>query len=152
MKPCRHSWGVKPVLNRFRLEFPSLPGNVGLARVAVAAFTAQLDPTVEELDDLKGAVSEAVTNAIIHGYGNSPEGMITIEAVLFGDAIEICVEDGGKGIEDVNRAMEAEFSSDPERLGLGFNFMRSFMDSVQVDSAPGRGTRVVMRKQFGPRH
>ncbi|MEW6181685.1 MAG: anti-sigma F factor [Bacillota bacterium] len=152
MKHWRRLGGVRPVLNRFRLEFPSLPDNIGLARVTVAAFAAQLDPTVEELDDLKGAVSEAVTNAIIHGYDNSPDGLVTLEAVLFGDAIEICVEDGGKGIDDISRAMEAEFSSDPERLGLGFNFMRSFMDTIQVDSAPGRGTRVVMRKQFGPHH
>lgn len=143
---------VKPVLNRFRLEFPSRPDNVALARVTVAAFAAQLDPTVEELDDIKGAVSEAVANSIVHGYDSSTDGIVILEAVLYGDAIEICVEDSGKGIEDVSKAMEPEFSSDPERLGLGFSFMRSFMDSVQVDSTPGKGTRVVMRKQFAPRH
>jgi stage II sporulation protein AB (anti-sigma F factor) len=143
---------VKQVLNRFRLEFPSRAENVSLARVAVVAFAAQLDPTIEELDDIKGAVSEAVTNGIIHGYDASPEGSIVVEAVLYGDAIEICIEDSGKGIKDVPQAMEPDFSSDPERLGLGFSFMQSFMDSVQVDSAPGRGTRVIMRKQFAPRH
>lgn len=140
------------MLNRFRLEFPSRPDNVGLARVTVAAFAAQVDPTLEELDDVKGAVSEAVANAIIHGYDNSPDGIVTVEGVLYGDAIEVFVEDSGKGIENVSRAMEPEFSTDPERLGLGFSFMRTFMDSVSVDSVPGRGTRVVMRKQFAQRH
>ncbi|HIE11943.1 MAG TPA: anti-sigma F factor [Desulfotomaculum sp.] len=140
------------MLNRFRLEFPSRPDNVGLARVTVAAFAAQIDPTLEELDDIKGAVSEAVANAIVHGYDNSPDGVVTVEGVLYGDAIEVFVEDSGKGMEDVGQAMEPEFSTDPERLGLGFSFMQTFMDSVSVDSVPGRGTRVVMRKQFARRH
>lgn len=140
------------MLNRFRLEFPSRPDNVGLARVTVAAFAAQIDPTLEELDDIKGAVSEAVANAIVHGYDNSPDGVVTVEGVLYGDAIEVSVEDSGKGMEDVGRAMEPEFSTDPERLGLGFSFMQTFMDSVSVDSVRGRGTRVVMRKQFARRH
>lgn len=143
---------VGRVLNRFRLEFPSRPENVGLARVAVAAFAAQLDPTLEELDEIKGAVSEAVTNAIIHGYGNSPDGIVIVEGILYGDAIEVCVEDAGKGMEDVARAMEPEQTSDPERLGLGFTFMKTFMDEVKVDSVPGQGTRVIMRKQLATRH
>ncbi|MEW6446560.1 MAG: anti-sigma F factor [Bacillota bacterium] len=140
------------MLNRFRLEFLSRPENVGLARVTVAAFAAQVDPTLEELDDIKGAVSEAVANAIIHGYGNSPDGIVVVEGVLYGDAIEVSVEDSGKGIENVAQAMEPEFSTDPERLGLGFSFMHAFMDSISADSVPGRGTRVVMRKQFASRH
>lgn len=140
------------MLNRFRLEFPSRPENVALARVTVAAFAAQLDPTVEELNDLKGAVSEAVANAIVHGYDGAPDGIVTVEGILYGDAIEVRVEDSGKGMEDVARAMEPEFSTDPERLGLGFSFMQSFMDRVEVESSPDRGTRVVMRKQFAPRH
>ncbi|MEW6770884.1 MAG: anti-sigma F factor [Bacillota bacterium] len=140
------------MLNRFRLEFPSRPENVALARVTVAAFAAQLDPTVEELNDLKGAVSEAVANAIVHGYDGAPDGIVIVEGILYGDAIEVRVEDSGKGMEDVARAMEPEFSTDPERLGLGFSFMQSFMDRVEVESSPDRGTRVVMRKQFAPRH
>lgn len=140
------------MLNRFRLEFPSRPDNVGLARVTVAAFAAQVDPTLEELDDIKGAVSEAVANAIIHGYDNSPDGIVIVEGVLDGDAIEVFVEDSGKGIENVVQAMEPEFSTDPERLGLGFSFMQAFMDSVSIDSTPGSGTRVVMRKQLSSRH
>lgn len=140
------------MLNRFRLEFPSRPENIALARVTVAAFAAQLDPTVEELNDLKGAVSEAVANAIVHGYGNAPDGIVVVEGILYGDAIEVRVEDSGKGMEDVTRAMEPEFSTDPERLGLGFSFMQSFMDNVEVESSPERGTRVVMRKQFARRH
>lgn len=140
------------MLNRFRLEFPGRPDNVGLARVTVAAFAAQVDPTLEELEDIKGAVSEAVANAIIHGYENSPEGIVVVEGILYGDAIEIFVEDTGKGMENVAQAMEPEYSSAPERLGLGFSFMQTFMDSVSVDSKPGHGTRVVMRKQFASRH
>ena len=140
------------MLNRFRLEFLSRSENVRLARVTVAAFAAQLDPTLEEIDELKGAVSEAVTNAIIHGYGNSPDGVVVVEGILFGDAIEVCVEDAGKGIQDVARATEPEHSGDPERLGLGFSFMKTFMDEVKVESAPGQGTRVIMRKQLATRH
>lgn len=134
--------------NRFRLEILSRPENVGLARVAVSAFAAQLDPTVEELEEVKGAVSEAVSNAIVHGYQGRPDGVVVVEAFLNGDTLEVHVEDRGKGIEDVARALEPEYTTDPQRLGLGFNFMRFWMDEVEVESRPGEGTRVIMRKKF----
>ncbi|RDV83455.1 anti-sigma F factor [Ammonifex thiophilus] len=134
--------------NRFRLEILSRPENVGLARVTVSAFAAQLDPTVEELEEVKGAVSEAVSNAIVHGYQGRPDGVVVVEGFLDGDLLEVHVEDRGKGIEDVARALEPEYTTDPQRLGLGFNFMRFWMDEVEVESRPGEGTRVVMRKKL----
>lgn len=133
------------IKNEMRLEFPSQPENVGLARVTVAAFAAQLDYTLADLEEIKVAVSEAVTNAIVHGYGG-PGGKVTVRAYLHDDALEVLVEDQGRGIDDVPRALEAGYSTDPERPGLGFVFMRSFMDRLEVDSEPGRGTRVAMYK------
>lgn len=134
------------IKNEMKLEFPSRPENVGLARVTVAAFATQLDYTLADLEEIKVAVSEAVTNAIVHGYGGGPEGMVTIRAYLHDDALEVLVEDRGRGIDDVSRALEPGYSTDPERPGLGFVFMQSFMDRLEVDSAPGRGTRIGMYK------
>ncbi|MBE3589191.1 MAG: anti-sigma F factor [Thermoanaerobacteraceae bacterium] len=135
------------VINQLKMEFQSLPTNVAFARVAVAAFASQLDFTLNDLEELKVAVSEAVANAIVHGYDSSPSAMVTLSATLTEQGIEIRVEDSGRGIADVRKAMEPAFSTDPERMGLGFVFMQSFMDRVQVDSSPGKGTRVTMFKQ-----
>src|SRR5690606_20829983 len=119
------------------------------ARVVVAAFASQLDPTLEELSDIKTAVSEAVTNAIIHGYEYG-EGIIILEAKIMDDEIEIIVEDKGIGIADIEKAMEPFYTSKPnlERSGMGFTVMETFMDSLEVESKKGEGTKVRMRKKF----
>ncbi len=131
--------------NELLLEFPSLPENVGLARVAVAAFAGQLDFTLAELEEIKVAVSEAVTNCVVHAYDGQP-GRVRIVARREGRTLEVVVEDYGRGIDDVERARQPAWSSDPERMGLGFSFMESFMDGIEIDSGPGRGTRVRMWK------
>lgn len=135
--------------NEMRLEFDSRSCNEAFARVTVAAFLTQLDPTLEEIADVKTAVSEAVTNAIIHGYEGAV-GKIAILCRLEGR--ELCVEvcDHGKGISDVAQAMEPLYTTKAEcdRAGMGFAFMRAFMDSLEVESVPGRGTCVRMRKRI----
>ncbi|OAT86460.1 anti-sigma F factor [Desulfotomaculum copahuensis] len=133
-------------VNQLKMEFSSRPENVAFARVAVAAFAAQLDFTLNDLEEIKVAVSEAVANAIIHGYGNSPDGIVRVGAVITDRMLEVRVEDDGRGIADVKRALQPSFSTDPDRMGLGFVFMQSFMDRVQVESAAGKGTRVIMSK------
>lgn len=136
--------------NRVSIELMSKSENEGFARVAVAAFVSQLDPTVEELTDVKTAVSEAVTNSIIHGYDNKKEGIIKIEASITGNEITISIEDYGKGIKDIKQAMEPLYTSKPEleRSGMGFTVMETFMDNVEVTSSDGKGTKVVMKKKF----
>lgn len=136
--------------NYLRMEFPSLPENVGLARVAVASFISQVDLTLNELEEIKVAVSEAVSNAIIHGYQNSGRGTILIEAFRSENKLILIVEDKGQGIADIKRAMEPAYSTDPERMGLGFVFMKSFMDKVEVESKVGQGTKVIMTKNLTP--
>ncbi|MDN5276491.1 MAG: hypothetical protein PWR01_456 [Clostridiales bacterium] len=135
------------VINEMRLEFPSKSQNESFARVTVAAFAAQLDPTLEEIADIKTAVSEAVTNAIIHGYENTI-GIVTVIAKLYEGKIEIEVIDKGKGIEDIEKARQPLYTSKPEleRSGMGFTVMETFMDEVEVISAPGQGTRVKLVK------
>ncbi|GFN35925.1 anti-sigma F factor [Tepidimicrobium xylanilyticum] len=135
--------------NYMKLEFISKSSNESFARVVVAAFASQLDPTIEELSDIKTAVSEAVTNAIIHGYEYG-EGMVTVEATLENNQIEIIIEDKGKGIEDVDKAMEPFYTSKPdlERSGMGFTVMETFMDKLAVESKVGEGTKVIMTKIF----
>ncbi|MGI9951563.1 anti-sigma F factor [Moorellaceae bacterium AZ2] len=140
--------GNGEVANSMCLEFLSLPENVGLARVAVAAFVAQTDLTLNELEEIKVAVSEAVANAVIHGYGGGPQGWVRVKVNRTREDLEIIVEDDGKGIADVALAMQPAYSSDPERMGLGFAFMQSFMDEVEVVSEEGRGTRVIMRRKL----
>ena len=134
--------------NYMRLQFPSRSENESLARIAVAAFAAQLDPTLEQLTELKTAVSEAVTNAIIHGYADKVEGEIRLLCALDEGAIEIIVEDDGIGITDLEEARQPMFTSRPEleRSGMGITIMESFMDEVTIYSAPGQGTRVQMKK------
>lgn len=138
--------------NEMKLEFDSISANEGFARVTVAAFLSQLAPTMEEVADVKTAVSEAVTNAIIHGYNNEVH-TITICARLFLGEIEIQVMDRGVGIPDVAQAMEPMYTTRPEleRSGMGFVFMEAFMDGLTVESKPGEGTIVTMRKKIGRR-
>ena len=135
--------------NEMKLEFDSRSCNEGFARVAVAAFMTQLNPTLEEVADVKTALSEAVTNAIIHGYEGAVK-KIVIRCRILEQTIEIEVEDQGVGIEDVPKAMEPLFTTkgDCERAGMGFSFMEAFMDTLEVISAPGQGTRVKMTKEI----
>lgn len=142
----------KPV-NEIRLEIDSKSVNEGFARYAVSAFAAQLDPTVEELSDLRCAVSEAVTNAIIHGYRNK-QGKVYINARYFEDrSVRIKIVDKGVGIEDIKMAMQPLYTNDPggERGGMGFAVMQSFTDNLSVRSKPGKGTTVTMTKKLAPR-
>lgn len=134
--------------NYMRIHFPSLSENESFARVAVAAFAAQLDPTMEQLTELKTAVSEAVTNAIIHGY-EATVGEIRISCEIMQGRIDVVVEDDGVGILDLEQARQPLYTSRPEleRSGMGITIMESFVDELQIESGPGRGTRVVMRKQ-----
>ena len=135
---------------RMRMEIESRSENEEFARVAAAVFLSRLDPTVEEMDDIKTAVSEAVTNAVIHGYGGG-EGTIYIEIQICGREARITIRDEGIGIADIEKAMEPMYTSDPsgERSGMGFSFMEAFMDQVEVESEPGRGTMVKMKKKIG---
>ena len=130
-----------------KLEFLSNPKNESFSRISVAAFAAQLDPSIEELSDIKTAVSEAVTNSIIHGYENQ-EGIIKVICKIFANSIEIEISDTGKGIEDIDKAREALYTSKPEleRSGMGFTIMESFMDEVKVESILEVGTKVTMKK------
>ena len=138
--------------NEMCLEFHSRSVNEGFARVAVAAFLAELNPTLDELADVKTAVSEAVTNAIIHGYENEV-GKVMLRCKIIGENIEVCISDKGKGIADVEQAKIPFYTTKPEleRSGMGFAFMEAFMDEVQVESEPGKGTRVLMKKKIGRR-
>ena len=135
------------MINEMKLEFLSKSNNEAFARITVAAFASQLDPTVEELADIKTAVSEAVTNCIIHGYENT-EGIIKIVARIFANSIQIEISDTGKGIENVDLAKQPLYTSkgDLERSGMGFTIMESFMDEMQVESVLGLGTKVTMKK------
>ena len=136
--------------NEMQIVFDSRSENEGFARTAVAAFVSCLNPTVDELADIKTAVSEAVTNCIIHGYNLEP-GKIFLDASLCGRTLVVSVTDEGKGIPDIQKAMEPLFTTRPEleRSGMGFSFMEAFMDTVEVESSPGKGTRVIMRKEIG---
>ncbi|HUC92402.1 MAG TPA: anti-sigma F factor [Paenibacillus sp.] len=136
--------------NQMSLTFASRSENEAFARIAVAAFVSQLDPTMEELNDLKTAVSEAVTNAIIHGYNGDPNGTVTIESRIEGDTVSIMVKDEGSGIEDLELARQPLYTSKPdmERSGMGFTIMENFMDSFEVTSEPGKGTQIVMFKRI----
>ena len=135
--------------NEMTLAFDSISENEEFARVTLAAFASQLNPTLEEVADIRTAVSEAVTNAIIHGY---PEGIHTIvlRVRMENQQLEVWVIDEGVGIADISRAMEPLYTSRPdlERSGMGFMFMEAFMDEVKVESSPGMGTTVYMKKQI----
>ena len=139
-------------VNRFTVKFPSKSANEGFARAAVAAFIAQLDPTLDELEDVRTAVSEAVTNAIVHGYKDAIGDITMTVKLLEPDTVEIVVADRGCGIPDISRAREPLFTTGgAERSGMGFTIMESFMDSLRIRSAPGKGTSVTMRKRLNTR-
>ena len=135
--------------NEMKLEFISKSSNESFARIAVAAFAAQLDPTIEEIADIKTAVSEAVTNSIIHGYENTI-GIVKIHCKLEKNYIIIEISDSGVGIEDINIAKEPLYTSKPnlERSGMGFTIMQSFMDEVNIESVVNIGTKVTMKKSI----
>ena len=152
--------------NEMKMEFDAISENESFARMAIAAFAMNLNPTLEELSDIKTAVSEAVTNAIIHGYGNLRgyeknkyvhkdekihEGKVYMESRIIGDVIFIDIADRGQGIEDLEKAMEPLFTTKPEldRSGMGFAFMEAFMDALEVESVPGQGTKIHMIKKIG---
>lgn len=138
------------ITNYFTITFPASSRNESFARVVVAAFAAQLDPTLEEINEIKTAVSEAVTNAIIHGYG-AKGGEITIACSLRRDnSLEVTVSDVGVGIGDLEQAKEPLYTSRPdlERSGMGFTVMEEFMDAVVVKTQPGQGTSVTMTKKI----
>lgn len=136
--------------DRFYMEVESRSQNEEFTRVAVAVFMSRMDPTLEEVDDVKTAVSEAVTNAVIHGYGNGG-GIIYIESKIEGRELTVSIKDKGTGIPDVEKAMEPMYTTDTtgERSGMGFSFMEAFMDQVLVESQPGKGTTVTMKKRIG---
>ena len=139
----------KIIKNEMKMEFLSKSANESFARIAVASFVSQLDPTIEEIADIKTSVSEAVTNSIIHGYPNS-EGIVKIKAKLFEDEIEIEVSDNGSGIENIKEAREPLYTTkgNLERSGMGFTIMENFMDDLSVESIVGLGTKVVMSKKI----
>lgn len=135
--------------NEMRLEFISKSSNEAFARVAVAAFASQLDPTIEEIADIKTAVSEAVTNSIIHGYDDCI-GTVMIFAGMKGNTIYIEISDKGKGIENLDEAMQPLYTSKPnmERSGMGFTIMENFMDELKVESEIEKGTKIIMQKEI----
>lgn len=145
--------------NEMQISFSALSVNESFARVAVAAFVSPLNPTVEELSDIKTAVSEAVTNAIIHGYdpeylqkiGDTECKVVYLYCQILGDVLQVEVRDTGKGIENIEQAMEPLFTTKPEmdRSGMGFSFMEAFMDDLEVLSKPGGGTTIRMKKKLG---
>ncbi len=139
-------------LNEVTLEFPSRSSNEGFARSAAACFAAQMDPTLNEVEDIKTAVSEAVTNAIVHGYPDAI-GMVALKLrVCPGNVLELTIKDKGRGIPDVEKARQPMFTTGgEERSGMGFTIMESFMDHLTVRSVPGRGTTVTMKKKLAPR-
>ena len=136
--------------NEMNLQFSALSQNESFARVTVAAFIAQLDPNMDELTEIKTVVSEAVTNAIIHGYENDPNGIVYIQVIIEDSLIDLTIKDIGMGIVDVEEARQPLFTTKPdlERSGMGFTIMENFMDEVEVHSQPGRGTEVRLRKHL----
>ena len=138
--------------NEMTLSFRAISDNEALARIAITSFLSILDPTIEELSEIKTVVSEAVTNAIIHGYDEDPNGIVTVQASRNGREITISILDQGIGIENVTKAMEPLYTTKPmlERSGMGFTLMESFTDQLTVQSELGKGTAVTFKKQFQP--
>ena len=138
-------------MNTVTVIFPALSENEPFARSVAAAFCMRFDPTLDELSDVKTAVSEAVTNCIVHAYAGMRRGNVCMECAAEGDTLHITVSDSGKGIEDVARAVEPFFTTleEEERSGMGFTIMQTFMTAFSVQSAPGKGTQVRMQKRFG---
>lgn len=144
------------IVNEMKVCFQARSENESFARVAVAGFLTYLNPTLDEIEDVKTAVSEAVTNAIIHGYEEQESAIVYVSCILYQDKkehiLQVVVEDTGKGIEDIAKALEPMFTtkSDLERAGMGFSFMQAFMDDVKVESEPMKGTAVTMTKRLCP--
>ncbi|MGI5920787.1 MAG: anti-sigma F factor [Syntrophomonadaceae bacterium] len=137
------------VRNCMHLEFLSLPENVSFARSCVGAFASQMECTLEDIEEVKLVVSEAVSNSIIHGYdGNNNQKVEIMATIMDNRTIEIIIKDYGKGIEDLHKALEPAYSSDPNRMGLGFTFMKSFMDEMEVNTEPHVGTSVRLKRTF----
>ena len=134
--------------NQLILTFSSIPENVGIARLLIASVGAQLDLPLNDIEELKVAVSEAVSNAIIHGYNNNPNYIVYLDLDITGEILKIVVKDEGCGISNIEQAMQPAFSTDPERMGLGFVFMQTFMDELRVESILEVGTTVTMIKHF----
>ncbi|MCS0672314.1 anti-sigma F factor [Cytobacillus firmus] len=136
--------------NLMNLEFSALSQNESFARVTVAAFIAQLDPTMDELTEIKTVVSEAVTNSIIHGYENDPNGIVYISVLIEDGFIDLTIKDKGHGIIDVEEARQPLFTTKPEleRSGMGFTIMENFMDEIEIKSQPGIGTEIRLRKHL----
>jgi stage II sporulation protein AB (anti-sigma F factor) len=136
--------------NKMQLQFSALSQNESFARVTVAAFIAQLDPTMDELTEMKTVVSEAVTNSIIHGYNNDPNGIVYITVTIEDNLVELKIKDEGIGIADVEEARQPLFTTKPdlERSGMGFTIMENFMDEVEVCSEPGSGTEITLKKHL----
>ena len=137
-------------INEMKLKFLSKSSNESFARIVTSGFVAQLDPTLDELNDIKTSVSEAVTNSIIHGYETNDTKLVEIQCKLFKNGVEIKVIDNGVGIPDISKAKEPLFTSKPymERAGMGFTVMETFMDSIDITSKPGHGTTVTMFKKI----
>ena len=140
---------MKKPINTMRLEIAALGSNESFARGTVAAFAVQVNPTLDEINDIKTAISEAVTNCVVHAYAKS-EGVIIIDCQLFADSLTVTVSDRGVGIKDVRKALEPFYTTRPEeeRSGMGFTVMQSFMDTLDVTSKHGFGTTVTMQKFF----
>jgi stage II sporulation protein AB (anti-sigma F factor) len=143
-------WGMPNMKNMMKIQFSALSQNESFARVTVAAFIAQLDPTMDELTEIKTVVSEAVTNSIIHGYESDPNGIVYISVTLEDHVVELTIKDEGKGIPDVEEARQPLFTTKPEleRSGMGFTIMENFMDDIIVNSHPGKGTEIRLRKHL----
>ena len=139
------------ITNKMKTEFLSKSDNEGFARLVVAAFVLECDPTLEELKDIKTAVSEAVTNAIIHGYNSCEDKLVVMEGEIDDKTLTIKITDYGQGIEDIKKARTPMYTSKPteERSGLGFTIMESFMDTVEVKSQKGEGTQITLTKRIG---
>lgn len=148
MNEILHNSICKNTPNQVKLEFLSRSENVALARLLAAAMAAEKEISLAELDEIKVAVSEAVSNAIIHGYQGKSDCLVTLTLTMKEKRLTISVHDDGIGIQDIEQAMKPNFSSHGDRMGLGFAFMHSFMDVVEVSSLPGDGTTVVMHKDF----
>ena len=136
--------------NEMKLQFSAMSQNESFARVTVAAFISQLDPTMDELTEIKTVVSEAVTNAIIHGYNSDSEGIVYISVAIENGFIELIIKDEGVGIQNVEEARQPLFTTKPEleRSGMGFTIMENFMDDIEVQSQPGKGTEIRLRKHL----
>ena len=145
-----NDWGLLEMRNEMHIQFSALSQNESFARVTVAAFITQLDPTMDELTEIKTVVSEAVTNSIIHGYENDPNGIVYISVILEDSYIDLTIRDEGKGIFDVEEARQPLFTTKPEleRSGMGFTIMENFMDEIEIQSRPDSGTEIRLRKHL----